>query len=67
MASNRKRSELATEITTLQALQLESWRNATFGGWTREQEIAHQELSERISVLQRELNALDGTPCKYLA
>jgi hypothetical protein len=65
MASNTKRAELAVEITKLQGLQLESWRNATFGGWTRQQEIAHEERSHRISVLQHELNALDAAASNW--
>jgi hypothetical protein len=60
MVSDTKHRKLVAEIAELHKLQLESWRNATFGGWTREQETAHEERSRRISVLQRELNALDG-------
>jgi hypothetical protein len=62
MVSDTKHTKLVAEIAELHRLQFESWRNATFGGWTREQETAHEERSRRISVLQRELNALDGTP-----
>ena len=64
MTSTTKRSELVAEIGELQKLQLESFAKATFGGWTREQAIAHEERSHRILVLHRELNALDGTPHK---
>jgi hypothetical protein len=62
MVSNTKHTELVAEIAELHKLQLESFAKATFGGWTREQAIAHEERSRHISVLQRELNALDGTP-----
>jgi hypothetical protein len=60
MASKTNRSELVAEIPELHKLQLESFAKATFGGWTREQGIAHEERSHRISVLQCELNALDA-------
>jgi hypothetical protein len=62
MASSTKRSELVAEIAKLHRLQLDSFAKATFGGWTREQEIAHDERSHGISVLQHELNALPRNP-----
>jgi hypothetical protein len=35
--------------------------DATYVGWTHEELIAQQKRSDRIAVLQLELEALDGT------
>jgi hypothetical protein len=54
------RAELVAELSELHRLQLESITDATYIGWTREQMAEHQDRSDRISALQRELFALDG-------
>jgi hypothetical protein len=51
-----RRSELSAEIAELQNQQLKSFAAATFAGWTPEASTAHQKRSDRISVLQHELN-----------
>jgi len=61
MASNASRAQFVAELAQLHRLQLKSIADATFVGWTHEQEVAHWERSDRISVLQRELDALGGT------
>jgi hypothetical protein len=61
MPSNPSRSELVAELTELRRLQLTSLADATYIGWTQEQQVAHQKRSNRISAVQRELNGLDGT------
>ena len=58
MASNASRAQFVAELAQLHRLQLKSVAAATFVGWTHEQEVAHWERSDRISVLQRELDAL---------
>jgi hypothetical protein len=61
MASHKtKRAELAAEVKKLQAQQLESFATGTFGGWTPEQEAAHEKRSSRLALLVLELDALDG-------
>jgi hypothetical protein len=59
MPSNPSRSELVAELTELRRLQLTSLADATYIGWTQEQEVAHQKRSNRIWAVQRELNGLD--------
>ena len=61
MASGKTRAELQAEVVELHKLQIESNRQATFGGWTREAEEEHQRRSDRISALYRQLAALDET------
>jgi hypothetical protein len=61
MPSIPSRAELVTELAELHRTQLKSLTDATYVGWTREQLVAQQKRSDRISILQRELNALDGT------
>jgi hypothetical protein len=60
MASDLKRTELIAEIRDLQSLQMESRREAVFGGWTRAAEEAHQRRADRLHRLIKELEALDG-------
>jgi hypothetical protein len=59
MASGKRRGELTAAIVELQRVQTESNREATFGGWTREAEAAHERRAVRIADLCRELDALD--------
>jgi len=54
------RAESDAEITELRKLQLEAVANATFGCWTREQEAAYRERSDRLALLALEL----ATPTK---
>jgi hypothetical protein len=56
-----KRAELLSEIEELRKQQLEFSRQATFGGWTREVDEAHERRAERIAALCRQLYAPDGT------
>ena len=60
MASDSRRVALITEIKELQSFQLESNREAVFGGWTRAAEEAHQRRADRLHRLVKELEALDG-------
>jgi hypothetical protein len=53
-----RRLALAAEIADLQGQQLESFAAATFSGWTPEQNTAHNKRSDRMSLLQRELNLM---------
>jgi hypothetical protein len=62
MAPNPSRAELVSELAELHGQQLRSMADATFVGWTSEQLAAHQKRSDRISQLQRDLDARDGTP-----
>ena len=59
MASDSKRARLTAEIAELQNFQLESNRDAVFGGWTRAAEEAHQRREDRLERLVKELEALD--------
>jgi hypothetical protein len=61
MAPDKTRAELEAEVAELHKLQMESNRQATFGGWTRETEEAHQIRSDRIGALYRQLAGLDET------
>ena len=38
---------------------MKSLSDATFGGWSREEEAAHQERSDRLALLIHELEAID--------
>ena len=60
MVSELNRAELIAEIRELQSLQMESKREAVFGGWTRAAEEAHQRRADRLHRLVKELEALDG-------
>jgi len=53
------RAELVAEIVQLQTQQVDDLAEAVFGGWTREQEAAHQKRADRLEVLIRELIAFD--------
>ena len=61
MTSNASRAQLVAELAQLHRLQLKSIVDATFVGWTHEEEVAHRERSDHISVLQRDLDALGQT------
>lgn len=62
MASNTRRAELIAEIAALQQEHLESFRDATFQGWTTLTKAAHDKRAECIADLQREFYALDPKP-----
>ena len=57
-----RRTELAAEIAELQDKQLESFAAATFGGFTPEQNTAHNKRSDHMEALQRELNLRRNAP-----
>jgi hypothetical protein len=40
---------------------MKSLSDATFGGWSAEEEAAHKKRSERLAVLVRELEAIEQT------
>jgi hypothetical protein len=48
MAGDPKRAKLMAEITELQILQMESNREATFGGWTRVAQEEHDRRADHI-------------------
>ena len=48
-----KRAELLSAIEELRKQQLEFSRQATFGGWTREVDEAHERRAEPIAALCR--------------
>jgi len=56
-----KHAELASELFKLRELHVASLARALFGGFTPEEEAAHEERVERMAVLVRELQALDET------
>jgi hypothetical protein len=60
MAPNKTRAELEAEIEKQHRLHIESNRQATFGGWTREAEDEHHRRADRIAALYRQLAALTG-------
>ena len=64
MVSDSKRSRLVAEIAELQGFQLESNREAVFGGWTRAAEEAHQRRADRLERLVKALDALDESSRK---
>ena len=55
----KTRAELNSEIRKLQKQQLKAISDATFGGWTTEEESAYLQRSNRLGVLILELEALD--------
>ncbi|MCU1271856.1 MAG: hypothetical protein JWN74_3150 [Acidobacteriaceae bacterium] len=55
MKSTTRGSALVAEIAELQDQQLESFADATFAGFTPEQDTAHNKRSDRIGALQRAL------------
>jgi hypothetical protein len=61
MAFSAKRKELLAEIAEIRRLQMESNREATFGGWTRKAEAAQEMRADRIAALGRELAVLGET------
>jgi hypothetical protein len=61
MAFSAKRKELLAEIAEIRRLQMETNREATFGGWTRQAEAAHEMRADRIAALCRELAVLGET------
>jgi len=52
---------LVAEIAKLRKAQMKSLSDATFGGWSREEETAHQKRSERLALLVRELESIEQT------
>jgi hypothetical protein len=56
----KTRAELEAEVAELHKLQMESNRQATFGGWTREAEDEHHRRADCIAALYRQLAALGG-------
>ena len=60
MAPGKTRADLEAEIIELHKLQIESNRQATFGGWTHEAKEEHNRRADCIAALYRQLAALDG-------
>jgi len=58
MAPDPKRAKLIGEIVELNRLQMESNREATFGGWTRVAQDEHDRRADHIERLIKELEAL---------
>ena len=58
MESTNRRAELVAELAKLHDLQMELITNATFAGWTSEQNFEHEKRSGRILALTSELNDL---------
>ena len=56
-----KRAELSAELFRLRTQHVAALARALFGGYTPEEEAAHQERVERMAVLVRELQPLDET------
>lgn len=56
-----ERAELLSEIEELRRQQLEFSRQATFDGWTREVDEAHERRAERIAALCLQLDTPDRT------
>src|SRR5207253_8005623 len=48
MASNASRAQFVAELAQLHRLQLKSIADATFVGWTHEQEVAHRSEERRV-------------------
>lgn len=57
-----RRTELHAEIEELQRQQLDGNVRATYVGWTREEEAAHDKRAERIALLKIQLIFLKGNP-----
>ena len=60
MAPDKTRAEIEAEIKELHRLHMESNRQATFGGWTRQAEDEHSGRADRIRALYRQLDAPPG-------
>ena len=58
MKSPDTRAELVAELARLHEQQMELISNATFAGWTPEQNVEHEMRSGRILAVSSELNAL---------
>ena len=58
MEPTTRHSDLVAEIAELQHQQLESFADATFAGFTAEQNTAHNARADRMEALQRELQAI---------
>ena len=54
-----KRAELSAELFKLRTQHVAALARALFGGYTPEEEAAHQERVERMAVLVRELQPLE--------
>ncbi len=59
MAGDPKRAKLISEIIELNRLQMESNREATFGGWTRDTQDDHDRRSDHIGRLVKEMEGLN--------
>ena len=64
MASDFRRAKLIAEIKELQSFQLESNREAVFGGWTRAAEAVYERRADRLERLVNELEVLDESSRK---
>jgi hypothetical protein len=60
MTPNYSRAEMVSELAELRRLQFKSMDDATYVGWTPAQLTAQQKRADRISLLQHDLDALDG-------
>jgi hypothetical protein len=60
LALNKTRAELEAEVIELHKIQIESNRQAMFGGWTRKAEDEHHRRADRLAALYRQLAALTG-------
>jgi hypothetical protein len=56
-----KHAELSAELFKLRTQHVAALARALFGGFTPEEEAAHEKRVERMAVLVRELQALDET------
>jgi hypothetical protein len=61
MASDSRRAKLVAKIAELETMQTKSIAAATFGGWTREQEVAHDKRVDRPESLLRQVEPLTET------
>jgi hypothetical protein len=59
VAFDSKRAELTAAISELHRLQMESMKEATFGGWTCKSEAAYEIRAARIAALLRELAVIE--------
>jgi hypothetical protein len=55
-----RHAALVAEIAALRRLQLDDLAKGMFYGWTDEQEVAHQERSDRLALLVLESEAVCG-------
>jgi hypothetical protein len=57
--ASKTRAELKVELAKLRKQHYEAIANATFGGFTQQQEAAHERRANHMESLIRELEALD--------